>query len=361
MKSAKKLSRVLALGTILALALGNFSWIHQARAATLTAGSVALSDARAAGTSVSYTIEFSGITLSSARCIKVVFSTLASGGTTPTGLATTGATYDAAGSDYVPDVQTWVADGTTTPGTVVITTAAGEVPGSAADGTLVITGMTNGSTAETGYYAQFSTYDNVNCSSTPRDSGSGVFIYTTGQAVSLTVDPTITFNVALVGTSESVNGATTTVATTDGTIPFGTVSASANAIAAHDTTVTTNAGTGYTTYIRYLATPSDGSNDIDDVSPGTNGSPQDFSAAGVEAFGYTTNDVTLGDTGDGVARFTTPTNQWAKFTTSNAEVAYNAAAVAAQTTRIGYQVGVSNITPASTYLATVIITCTPQY
>ncbi len=361
MRSAKKLSRILALGLMLALALGNFSWIHQARAASLTGGSVALSDARASGTSVSYTIEFSGITTSDIKCIKVVFSTAATGGSTPTALSTASAAYSAASSDYIPDAQTWTADGTTTPGTVVITSATAETPASATDGTVVITGLTNGSTAETGYYAQFSTYDNVNCSSTPRDAGTGVFIYTTGQAVSLTVDPTITFNVALVGTSESVNGATTTVATTDGTIPFGTVTASTNAVAAHDTTVTTNAGTGYTTSIRYLATPSDGSADIDDVSPGTNGSPQDFSAAGVEAFGYTTNDATLSAAGDGVDRFTNPANQWAKFTTSNAEVAFNSAAIAASTTRVGYQVGVSNITKASTYTATVIITCTPQY
>ncbi|MDP2873840.1 MAG: hypothetical protein Q8N84_00905 [bacterium] len=361
MKSAKKLSRILALGLMLALALGNFSWIPQARAASLTAGSVALSDARASGTTVSYTLEFSGITLSGIKCIKVVFSTLATGGTTPTGLATTGATYDAAGSDYVPDVQTWTADGTTTPGTVVITTpTTAETPGSATDGTVLITGLTNGSTAETGYYAQFSTYTATNCTGA-MDSGTGVYIFTTGQAVSLTVDPTISFNIAAVADSETVNGADLTVTTTDGTIPFATVTASANAIAAHDTTVTTNAGTGYTTSIRYLATPSDGSADIDDVSPGTNGSPQSFSAAGVEAFGYTTNDATLSAAGDGVDRFTNPTNQWAKFTTSNAEVAYNDAAISASTTRVGYQVGVSNITKASTYTATVIITCTPQY
>lgn len=194
------------------------------------------------------------------------------------------------------------------------------------------------------------------------DSGTGVYIFTSGQAVSLTVDPTISFNIALVASSQSVNGATTTVATTDGTIPFGTVTASTNAIAAHDTTVTTNAGTGYTTSIRYTATPSDGgSNDINDVSPGTNGSPQDFSAAGVEAFGYTTDDATLSVTGDGANRFTTPTNQWAKFTTSNAEVAYSGAAVSAQTVRVGYQVGVANTTPATIYTTTVIITCTPAY
>lgn len=360
MKSAKKLSRILALGLMLALALGNFSWITKARAATLSGSSVALSDARTSGTSVSYTIDFDNVTTSTIKCIKVVFSTAATGGTAPTGMTTTSAAFDAA-SDYIPTPGSWAASHPTN-GTVHIKYNTGETPGSATNATVVLTGITNGSTAETNYFVQFSTYNNMDCTANGVDSGTGAFIYTTGQAVSLTVDPTISFNIALVAGSEAVNGATTTVATTDGTIPFSTVTDQANAIAAHDITTTTNAGSGYTAFIRYTAAPSDGGSEtITDVSPGTNSSPQDFSAAGVEAFGYTTNDTTLSVTGDGANRFTTPANQWAAFTTSNAEVAYSAAAVSSQTIRVGYQVGVSGTTAAAVYTSTVIITCTPLY
>jgi len=136
----------------------------------------------------------------------------------------------------------------------------------------------------------------------------------------------------------------------------------ANAIAGHELTTTTNAGTGYTTSIRYTAAPSDGGSEaIDDVSPGTNLIPAAFSAAGVEAFGYTTDDATLSNVGDGVDRFTTPADYWAKFTTGNLEVAYNGAKIADDVVRVGYQVGIASTTAAATYTTTVIITCTPQY
>lgn len=179
---------------------------------------------------------------------------------------------------------------------------------------------------------------------------------TSDQAVSLTVDPSISFSIVSVGSSQTVNGATTTVASTATTIPLGTVSSSANAIAAHDLTVATNAGSGYTIYAKYTAVPTSGSNTIEDHT-GTNASPTAFSAAGTEAFGYTTDDVTLGT---GTAnRFIS--NKWAEFTTSDLEVAYNAAAVSSQTTRVGYQVGVAETTEAGSYMTTVTLTVTPIY
>lgn len=301
----------------------------------------------------------SGITLSTIKCIQLVFSTAATGGTIPpTGMTTTSAVYSAGSSDYVPDVQTWTANATGN-GTVKITNATGEIPGSATAGTVVLTGITNGSTVDTGYFVQFSTYNNVDCATTPVDSGVGTFIFTTGQDVSVTVDPSLSFAIALVGSGQTVNGATTTVASTTSTVPFGTVTSSANSIAAHDLTVTTNAGSGYTVYTRYTQAPTSGVNSIDDWT-GTNTTPTTFSAAGTEAFGYTTNDATLG-TGT-AARFTSGGPKWAKFTTSNLEIAYSAAGVTSETTRVGYEVGISGTTPAGTYNnSTVIYTATPAY
>jgi hypothetical protein len=299
----------------------------------------------------------SGITLSAIKCMKLVFSDAASGGSVPSGMTTTSAAYNAAGSDYVPDVQTWTVDASVN-GTVEITNATGETPASATDGTVLLTGITNGNTAEVGYFLQFSTYNNVDCSSSAVDSGVTTFIYTTGQAVSLTVDPSLSFTVAGVASGQSVNGVTTTVTSTDGTIPFGTVTTSANSIAAHDLTVTTNAGSGYTVYTRYTQAPTNGTHSITDWT-GTNAAPTTFSAAGTEAFGYTTNDSTLG-TGT-AGRFTSASN-FAAFTTSNLEVAYSAAAVASDVTRVGYQVGIAGTTPAGTYNnSTVIFTATPAY
>ncbi len=289
--------------------------------------------------------------------MRVEFDTAADGtGGKPTGLDITSAAFSGT-SDYVPTPASWTVANNNTTGVTSITLAGGETPGGATDRNLILTSITNGSTAETGYYVLFSTYNNVDCSTGAIDSGVGTFIYVTGQAVSLTVDPTISFNIAAVASGQAVNGATTTVTTTDGTIPFGTVTSGALSIAAHDATVTTNAGSGYTVYIRYTAKPTSGSNDIDDHS-GSNAAPSAM-AAGTEAFGYTTNDSSLAGSS---ARFTDAAPEYAAFTTSNAEVAYNAAAVSSQTTRLGYAVGISGTTPAGTYGAsTVIITATPAY
>jgi len=327
-------------------------------AASLTGGKVALSDSRPSGTSVSYDIEFDNVTTSAIKCLKVEFDTAADGsGGKPSGLDITSATIGGS-SDYIPTPASWSISNNNTTGISSVTYVTGETPASATDRNLILSGITNGSTAETGYYILFSTYNNTDCSSSAVDSGVGTFIYVTGQAVSLTVDPTISVNVAAVNSGQTVNGATTTVTTTDGTIPFGTVTSGALSIAAHDATVTTNAGSGYTLYIRYTAKPTSGSNDIDDHT-GTNAAPSAMSA-GTEAFGYTTNDATLG-TGT-AARFTDSAPEYAAFTTSNAEVGYNGAAVSSQTTRLGYAVGISGTTPAGTYgTSTVIITATPAY
>lgn len=333
--------------------------VGSAHAATLTGSSVALSDSRPSGTSVSYTIDFDNVTTSAIKCIRVEFDTTADGsGSKPTGLDITSAALSAS-SDFIPTPASWGVSNNNSTGVSSITFATGETPASASDRTVILTGITSGSTAETGYYVVFNTYNNTDCSSSPVDSGSGTFIYVTGQSVSLSVDPAISFNLAAVANAQTVNGATTTVTTTDGTIPFGTVTTSVSGIAAHDLTVTTNAGSGYTVAIRYTGKPTSGAADIDDHT-GTNASPTTMSA-GTEAFGYTTNDATLGTgTAD---RFTSSGgNKWAAFTTSNAEVAYSSAAVSSQTTRVGYQVGISGTTPAGAYgSSTVIVTATPAY
>lgn len=354
----KTLSTTLALAlglTPLAPPLGQLSGVH---AASLTGGKLSLSDSRPSGTSVSYDLEFDNVTTSSIRCIQVEFDTAADGsGGKPTGLDISSAALSGS-SDYIPTPASWSISNNNTTGISSITYATGETPASASDRNVILTGITNGSTAETGYYAIFSTYNNVDCTSSGVDSGINTFIYVTGQAVSLTVDPTISFNVAAVASGQTVNGATTTVTTTDGTIPFGTVTSGSLSIAAHDATVTTNAGSGYTLYVRYTAKPTSGSNDIDDHT-GTNAAPTAMSA-GTEAFGYTTNDATLG-TGT-VDRFTDGGPKYAAFTTTNAEAGYSSAAVSSQTVRLGYAVGISGTTPAGTYgNSTVIITATPAY
>lgn len=349
------LKRIISTTLLLALFLGYLPQLSPSlNSATLTGGSVTLSDSRPSTTSVSYTIDFDGVTTSAIKCINVAFKDAATGGSKPTGMTITSAALGGS-SDYIPTPASWSVSNNNTTGVSSITFATGETPASATDRTVILTGITNGSTSATTYYVQFATYNNTDCSTSPVDSGTIAFIYTDGQAVSATVDPSLSFTISAVSTSQTVNGATTTDASTTTTVPFGTLSTSANQIVAHDLAVGTNAQNGYTVTIKSTAALSSGSHDMADHS-GTNASPATFSAAGTEAFGYTTEDATLGT---GTAnRFTS--GKWAAFTTSPLEVVYSAAA-ASETTRTGYQVGISATTQAGSYSTTVVYTATPTY
>lgn len=328
-----------------------------ASAATLTGASLNLGDSRPSQASVAYTFDADNVTTSAIKCISVQFSTAITAGSVPSGFDSTGAALSAS-SDYIPTPASWTVDASVN-GTVEVTYGTGETPAGASDRTVILTGITNGSTANTTYYGLFRTYNNTDCSSSAVDTVNVAFIYTNGQTVSLTVDPSLTFSIAAVNSSQNVNGATTSVTSTTTTVPFGTVTTSANAIAAHDLSISTNAQSGYTVYIRDTQPPTSGSNEIDDHS-GSNASPSTFSSAGTEAFGYTTNDTSLG-TGT-TDRFTSSGgNKWAAATTTNAEVAYSATASASDTIRVGYQVGIAGNTPAGTYTSSVILTAVPIY
>ena len=321
-------------------------------AGTLSTASVSLTNSEPGQTSVGHTFTFTPASTTAIKQINFVYCTAATGTcTTPTGLSTTGgAQGSVSGISGTTYTTTFTSNGTMS---LVVTNTAAQTLGAI---TVPYTGITNPSSPAT-YYVRITTYSDTG--STVIDTNTIAFAITSGQAVSLSVDPSLTFTVAGVSAGGTVNGATTNVTTTSTTIPLGTVTTSTNAIGAQDLTVTTNAGHGYTVYIQYTAAPSNGSHSIADTG-GTNAAPTAFSAAGTEAFGYTTNNATLGT---GTAnRFTVSGgNLWAKFTTANLEVAYSSSAVSSQVTRVGYQAGVAGTTPAGTYTDTVVLTATPTY
>ena len=326
-------------------------------AAIWTSASVTLSDSRISNASTSYLFTVSNVTLSAITCVTVKFNPTAdgSGTTLPTGMVISGAGVNTGASTLI---STHTGFAVTVSNNVVTYKHAstGQTPGSASGRTLTLTGITNGSTAGTAYFAIVNTYGNTDCSTSPLDTVTIAYIFTNGQTVTGTVDPTLTFTISAVTSGGTVNGATTNITTTSTTVPFGTLSTSTNRIAAHDLAVGTNANGGYTVTTMYTGAFSKGGGvNIADHS-GTNASPSSFSAAGTAAFGYTTEDTTLG-TGT-AGRFTS--NTWAAFTTSPLEVAYNATAVS-QTTRVGYQVGIAATTPAGSYTTTVVYTATPVY
>jgi len=330
-------------------------------AANLTSASVGLSDPRPNAGSSNYTFSGSGVTIGAPgtiKCVKLLFSDTAAGSTVPAGMLTTGGgvTFDTVNSNYMPTPASWAFTHTLN-GTITLTNAAGEIPASAAARKVVINGITNASTADTKYWLKINTYNNVDCATSPVDSASTQFILTNASTLSLAVDDTLTFTINAVAGGQACNGPTSTAASTATTIPFGTVTSAANAIVCQDLQAATNATNGYTIYARYTAQPTNALAQTVANHTGTNAAPTAFPAAGIEAYGYTTNDATLGTGTPG--RFVP--NLWAGMTTTNAEVAFEAAGVNLTTYRVGHEVGVSLVTHPGTYTTTVIYTCTPTY
>ncbi len=191
------------------------------------------------------------------------------------------------------------------------------------------------------------------------DSGLTKVAIIAGVTVTATVAESLSFSISNVASSESVNGATTNVATVSGdAVTFGTIAVGANKIAAHDLVVGTNATGGYTVTVKYTTKLQiSGGNDIDDLTA-ANDDPAVFPAS-TEGFGYTTEDSTLG-TGT-AARFTDVGNEWAKYTTSPLEVAYSSGPVSSETTRVGYQAGIEADTPAGDHSTVIIYVATPIF
>ncbi len=354
-KINKNIKRFVVLNLVLSLAafilLANNAIV--AKASVLTNGGINLTDSRPSTANVTYTGTFDNVTTSAIKCIQLVFSTTAAGSAAPSGINTNSVALVGT-STYIPTPGSWAASGSTN-GTIKITFASGETPAGATGRTVVLSGITNASTAGTTYFVKFNTYNNTDCATSPVDSTVLAYQYTTGQSVSLTVDPALTFTISAIASGSTVNSATTTVTTTPTTIPFGTVTSGANAIAAHDMTVVTNAGSGYTVYTRYSGALTSGTNTIADFA-GSNATPTAFTAAGTEGFGYTTSSTSLAGT---AARFNS--NKWAAFTTTGVEVAHSIAPVSSDVTRIGYQIGISGTTKAGSYTTSVILTAVPMY
>ncbi len=335
---------------ILALALLPFTVVN----AALSSTSVQLSDPRPSATS-QYTLSANGFNTGTAiGCIEVDLGSSADGTGSITGLSTASSTLV---SQSITATGTWAVDNTQSAGHKLRLTNGTPVAPQSGAQTAVWGAVTNGSTADTGYYAKITTYT-TNACSTPVDTVTVQFIYTDGTAVSANVDSSLAFSVAGASSGTTCNGATSNVTTTATTVPFGTVTTASNKIGVQQLTASTNAGNGYTVAARYSGALASGSNTIADHT-GTNASPTAFASAGTPAFGYTTNDASLGT---GTAnRFTSTPDVWAKFTTSNNEVAYNNAAVSSQTTCVGQQVAVGTTTPSGAYTTSVIYTATPVY
>lgn len=339
-------------------------YLFKARAGTLSSRSLTISDSRATQTSVTYDFAFTTSATTSIKQVDIQVCTTASGAcSAPSGFSSGTPTL---GSDNLAGTGRTTTAPTANAFRVVVTTPSTQ---STQAVTMSFTGVTNPTAADTTYYARITTYSDTG--STVIDGTDAVafgILTSTSIAVSATVDPTLTFSIAAVTSGGTVNSATTNVTTTASTVPFGTLSSGSTKIGAHDITVVTNATSGYTTTVKGTTNPVlvSGSNNIDEFT-GTNASPATWSSPAGSSnsvntgfFGYTTNDATLG-TGT-AARFTTGGgNKWSGTTTSPLEVAYSAAGVSSETTRVGWQAEVNALQAAGSYAGTVVLVTTPTY
>lgn len=357
-------------------------YIPSGEAAGLTSYKVNIGDSRASAATV-HRFEFVTPTTTNIKTIDFQYCTTASGTcTAPTGMILTASPTVAGvagigGTGFTGSGTSGTCTGTgNTDCTLTLTVT---TPGAQGAGDTVIVpftvGVTNPSTADTTHYVRITTKDGSAATIDGPNSAAFATLTSTSIAVSATVDPNFTFSVAGVSSGGNFNGGTgnLNVTSTANTIPFGTLIAGTPKIAAHDVTITTNAGGGYTVTASHSANAQTGNpplvsgatNNIDAFT-GTNDTPTTWSAPGGTAantntafFGYSTEDATL-CTGT-VDRFTTGGLKWAGSSTTGGEVACNATGVSSQTTRIGWEVETNAVQPAGSYTGTVILVATPTY
>jgi hypothetical protein len=337
-------------------------------AGALSTASVALSDPQPSD-AANYTFTGSSVdAASSIYCVQLIWSTTATGTTAPTGFSGAAGSINAASSTLINSSATnWSlakSDGTSSSGQNNIyqytNSSSGVVPTTTTGATFIASGITNSSVVATTYYLQLNTYGNTNCSSSLINSALVDYTQTSGSTLSLSVNPTLSFMINPMSSGVGCDGTTTTAASTSSTIPFGSASAASNDVVCQDLQAATNAANGFSIFLSYTAPPTSGSNTIAPAS-GSNSSPAAFSAPGTAAYGYSTDDATLGATYGATNRFTSPVQGWAAASTSNGQVGYEPTGVTTTDFHIGHQVGVATITPSGTYSTTIIYTCTPIY
>lgn len=292
-------------------------------------------------------------TATTIRCVRVTYSLNADGtGGAPTGFNAAGASFS---GSFLSSWAGWATSNST--GVAKATLAGGATPAAGAGNEVVLTGVVNGSTAGTTYYATLATFTDLGCS-TLADSGTTALIWTGSTNLSVVVEASFGFTVAG-NNSGSCNGApVTATSTTAGLVPLGRVNVGTNAVGSQLLSLDSNSVGGYTIYARTTGT---GAMGPIPAWGGTNAVPTAWTGVGTKGFGYSTDHALSGGT---PARF--QTDKWAGLRSLNDEVAYEAtgpvsSAGAAGQTKVCYKVGVDATVPAGSYNTTVIYTAVPVF
>ncbi|MFA4930827.1 MAG: DUF2341 domain-containing protein, partial [Patescibacteria group bacterium] len=208
-------------------------------------------------------------------------------------------------------------------------------------------------------------YETNNATGSPLFIQDGQVYLNQGINVTASVPTSLTFIIDAVASGQSVNGATTNIDTASDQIDFGTLSGAADLIGAHDVTISTNATSGFIVTLQSSGDFTSGANNLNDFT-GTNSVPTIWLSppgSGTESYwGYTTDDPSLSQVV--VDRFIS--NKWASFTSAPAEIfshgqPTDGITTGEGTTRVGYQLEITNHQPAGYYTTNLIYICTATY
>lgn len=336
--------KVTSIGLIALMAMLSFMVVPQsASAADLDTESLSQSNPTVSQTGNVFTLTLGNVSTTLIRCIEINFTTAVGGATLPTGMDITFGSITPSGTYITGGLAAWTADSNPNAYTYRLTNATGATsPGG--DGlTIVLTGVGNGSTPDTAFFAEVNTFALDTCATPVDTDGIATFVFTEGVVVSATVNPSLTFTVDLT------------------TCSLGVLTASTTGSCSHTMTAASNATSGYA--ISYIASgllTSPGGDDITAMSGTT-------SSIGTEQFGINlvdnaTPDVganASGGSGAPIAPYATADNF--TFTTAGASVATTSGPSAVTTFTVSYIANITSATEAGLYTKTQTYNITATY
>jgi hypothetical protein len=298
-----------------------------ASAAELTTESVAMINPTT-GATTTYTITVGNVTSSVVGCVSLAFTTTVGGLTLPTNMGILAANLTPSGTligagDGEVDLNGY---------TYQITDSTPVNPG-AGTHTIVLTGVTNSSVANTTYYVSVNTFSDAGCATPVDTNGIGTFVNTAGVLVDATVNPTLTFTV----------GSTT--------CGLGVLTSGTTGTCNHPMTAATNGTGGYA--ISYIST-STLTSGVPTISPLSAGGT---STTNTEQFGL--HLTVSGGSGAVAVPYQAPTYKFVP--TSVEQVASSTGASALSTYTVTYIANITDTTEAGIYTMTQTYNITATY
>jgi hypothetical protein len=286
-------------------------------------------------------------------CVSFRWDTNAGGtGGTPAGVDASNAQVD--WQNYLSNTTGWSFIERTTGFARYAKAAGTTLPSGTSSVGFVLGNVSHPNTTATAYFI-FETYTSNDCSTGAVDRAVFAFTSPRSTVVSVTVDPALLFTVAGRATACNSQSPTTFEAgATSTVVSLGRITEATSGGGAQDLSVQTNAGNGFTVYVRGTVAGDDlvgsGGASIADIAS-THASPGAAPSAGTAGFGYTTSDT---DAGFGAGQF-------ARLTNANETVLVASAGTTSETQCVGYQAAAGTTTPAGVYSATVIYTAVPSF